>query len=295
MSPIEKVLGDIAGEIDAVLDRLLPPPEGPEMRLHEAMRYASLGAGKRFRPLLVKASADLFHVGTASAFRVGAAVEMVHAYSLVHDDLPAMDNAKLRRGKPACHVAFDEATAILAGDGLLAQAFEVLADDETHSDPSVRVDLMRGLARASGPHGMVGDQMIDLLGETSNLDLGGVARLQALKTGALIAFCCEAGAILGKAQPAARHALHAYAHDLGLAFQIADDLLDVAGDAAAMGKSTGQDAAAGKATFVALLGVERARAQAQMLAEQASAHLEMFDGGAAFLREIARFVVERQK
>lgn len=295
MSRVAEALSRVAGEIDAGLDRLLPRPDGPESRLHEAMRYAALGAGKRFRPLLVQASADLFHVDAAAALRVGAAVEMVHAYSLVHDDLPAMDDADTRRGKPACHKAFDEATAILAGDGLLAQAFEVLADEATHADHAVRVELMHGLARAAGPHGMVGGQMIDLVAESVELNLGAVARLQSLKTGALITYCCAAGAILGKATPAARHALHAYAHDLGLAFQIADDLLDVTGDAAAMGKSTGQDVAAGKATFVSALGVERARAQAAMLAAQAAAHLEMFEGGAAFLGEIARFVVERQK
>jgi farnesyl diphosphate synthase len=171
----------------------------------------------------------------------------------------------------------------------------VLAGDDTHADPKVRVELITGLARAAGPHGMVGGQMIDLAAENTILDLGGVARLQALKTGAIIAFCCEAGAILGKAPAAARHALHAYAHDMGLAFQIADDLLDVAGDPATIGKPTGQDAAAGKATFVALLGVERARSQARMLADQAAAHLEMFGDAAAFLGEIARFVVKRQK
>jgi farnesyl diphosphate synthase len=243
---------------------------------------------------MVTASARLFAVAESCALRAAAAVEMVHCYSLVHDDLPAMDDDDLRRGQPTCHVRFDEATAILAGDALLTRAFEVLADVPTHPDPHVRSQLVLALARAAGAEGMVGGQMLDLLAENASLDMPEITRLQRMKTGALIAFACEAGAILGKAAEPARHALRAYAHDLGLAFQIADDLLDVEGTAAEVGKKTGKDAAAGKATFVSLLGVERAKAQAQMLAEQACRHLEMFDEKADYLRELARFVVTRR-
>ncbi len=223
------------------------------------------------------------------------AIELVHAYSLVHDDLPAMDNSDLRRGRPTCHKAFDEATAILAGDGLLTLAFEVLAQPDTHGDAGVRAELVAALAQAAGGHGMVGGQMIDLIAEhRPDLDIGAITRLQRLKTGALIAFACESGAILGKMPMELRLVLRAYAHDLGLAFQIADDLLDVEGSAADTGKPVGQDAAAGKATFVSILGVERARAQAQLLVAQAVAHLDLFEERADLLREAARFVVERR-
>jgi farnesyl diphosphate synthase len=220
---------------------------------------------------------------------------MVHAYSLVHDDLPAMDDSDLRRGRPTCHKQFDEATAVLAGDGLLTMAFQVLADPDTHGDPAVRCELVASLARAAGPHGMVGGQMFDLLAEHDvTLDIGAITRLQRLKTGALIAFSCEAGAILGKAAPELRAALRGYAHDLGLAFQIADDLLDVEGTAAETGKPVGSDAAAGKATFVSILGVERARDQAGLLVRQAIAHLDLFEEKADLLRQAAHFVVERR-
>jgi farnesyl diphosphate synthase len=220
---------------------------------------------------------------------------MVHAYSLVHDDLPAMDNSDLRRGRPTCHKAFDDATAVLAGDGLLTMAFEVLAQPDTHGDPGVRCELVASLAQAAGGSGMVGGQMIDLLAEhRPDLDIGAITRLQRMKTGALIAFSCEAGAILGKASPDQRLALRGYAHDLGLAFQIADDLLDVEGNTGVTGKPVGQDAAAGKATFVSILGVDRARAQAAALVRQAAAHLEPFQAKADLLREAARFVVDRQ-
>jgi farnesyl diphosphate synthase len=220
---------------------------------------------------------------------------MVHAYSLVHDDLPAMDNSDLRRGRPTCHKQYDDATAVLAGDGLLTLAFEVLAHPHTHGDPAVRCELVSALALAAGNQGMVGGQMFDLLAEhRPDLDIGAITRLQRLKTGALIAFSCEAGAILGKAPHDARTALRGYAHDLGLAFQIADDLLDVEGSTAATGKPVGQDAIAGKATFVSILGVERARAQARLLVDQAVAHLDIFDGNTELLRQTARFVVERR-
>jgi farnesyl diphosphate synthase len=288
-------LGEAATLTDAVLDKLIAAPDGLEARVFEAMRYAALAPGKRLRPFLVLASSTLFSVGRSRALQVAAAIELVHAYSLVHDDLPAMDNSDLRRGRPTCHKAFDDATAVLAGDGLLTLAFEVLALPDTHGDPAVRAELVVALAQAAGGHGMVGGQMIDLIAEhRRDLDIGAITRLQRLKTGALIAFACESGAILGKATLEARHALRGYAHDLGLAFQIADDLLDVEGSAAATGKPVGQDAAAGKATFVSILGVERARAQAELLVSQAAAHLDLFAERADLLRQAARFVVDRR-
>ncbi len=288
-------LADAATLTDEVLDRLIPTNAGLESRVFEAMRYAALAPGKRLRPFLVLAGAQLFGVSRRSALQVAAAIEMVHAYSLVHDDLPAMDDSDLRRGRPTCHKAFDEATAILAGDGLLTLAFEVLAQPDTHGDPQVRCDLIASLATAAGGHGMVGGQMIDLMAETMpDLDIGAITRLQRLKTGALIAFSCEAGPILGRASSEMRLALRGYAHDLGLAFQIADDLLDVEGSAGETGKPVGQDAAAGKATFVSILGVARARAQAELLVNQAIAHLDVFEKRAELLRQAARFVVARR-
>ncbi|MDA0368589.1 MAG: polyprenyl synthetase family protein [Proteobacteria bacterium] len=291
---LSKALDAFTAEIDAVLDEFIESPDGPEARLFEAMRYAVLLGGKRLRPYLVVASADMFGVRRACSMRVAAAVEMVHAYSLVHDDLPCMDDDDLRRGHPATHKKFDEATAVLAGDTLLTQAFEILAGHETHEMAEVRSDLVHALALAAGGHGMTGGQMIDLLAEDQTFELPQITRLQAMKTGALLAFACEAGAILGRASGAQRMALHGYAHDLGRAFQIKDDLLDIEGDAATVGKRVGKDAAAGKATFVSILGVERARQQAQMLADQAAAHLHDFGADADQLRALARFVVERE-
>ena len=291
----ESALAEAAALTDSVLDRLIAVPEGLEARVFEAMRYAALAPGKRLRPFLVLASAQLFSVARRSALQVAAAIELVHAYSLVHDDLPAMDNSDLRRGRPTCHRAFDDATAILAGDGLLTLAFEVLAHPDTHGDAAVRAELVASLAAAAGSHGMVGGQMIDLIAERRpDLDIGAITRLQRLKTGALIAFACESGAILGKASIEVRLSLRGYAHDLGLAFQIADDLLDVEGSAGETGKPVGQDAAAGKATFVSILGVERARAQAKLLVSQAAAHLDLFEDRAELLRQAARFVIERR-
>jgi farnesyl diphosphate synthase len=291
----ETALADTAREVDALIDRLIPVPPGPEARVFEAMRYAALAPGKRLRPFLVMASARLFAVSRRSALQVAAVVEMVHAYSLVHDDLPAMDNSDLRRGRPTCHKQFDDATAVLAGDGLLTLAFEVLANRDTHGDPAVRCELVSALALAAGNQGMVGGQMFDLIAEhRPDLDIGAITRLQRLKTGALIAFSCEAGAILGKAPHDARLALRGYAHDLGLAFQIADDLLDVEGTPEMTGKPVGQDVIAGKATFVSILGVERARAQARLLVAQAVAHLDIFDANTELLRQTARFVIERR-
>jgi farnesyl diphosphate synthase len=289
-----EALAHAAEMTDATLGHLLEIPFGLEARVTQAMRYSALSPGKRLRPFLVLAGAQLFGVARQCALQAAAAVEMVHAYSLVHDDLPAMDDSDLRRGRPTCHKMFDEATAVLAGDGLLTAAFGVLAHSSTHADPLVRCELVTALAEAAGAAGMVGGQMIDLIAEKQPLDIGAITRLQRMKTGALIAFSCEAGAILGKANSELRTALRGYAHDLGLAFQIADDLLDVQGTAAETGKPVGADAAAGKATFVSILGVERARAQAELLVDQAITHLEMFEDRAELLRQIARFVVNRR-
>jgi farnesyl diphosphate synthase len=289
-----EALAQAAALTDTVLGRLLEVPPDIEARVHQAMRYAALSPGKRLRPFLVLAGAQLFGVARHCALQAAAAVEMVHAYSLVHDDLPAMDDSPLRRGRPTCHRVFDEATAILAGDGLLTAAFAALAHPDTHADPAVRCDLVAALAAAAGAEGMVGGQMIDLIGEKQPLDIGAITRLQRMKTGALIAFACEAGALLAKAPTGPRLALRGYAHDLGLAFQIADDLLDVEGTAGETGKPVRADAAAGKATFVSILGVERARAQAALLVRQAVAHLDLFEGRAELLREAARFVVARR-
>ncbi len=291
---IKAALASTARAVSAVIDDLLRQDDAPESRLIEAARYACLNGGKRIRPFMVVASAELFDVTRALALRVAAAVEMVHCYSLVHDDLPAMDNDDLRRGLPTCHVQFDEATAILAGDALLTAAFEVLAHSKTHPDARVRADLVLALASAAGFHGMCGGQMLDLLAEHRRFGETEVTRLQRLKTGALIAFSCEAGAILGKASDAHRHALRAYAHDLGLAFQIVDDLLDVEASDEELGKRTGKDGKAGKATFVTLLGVGRAREQSLLLARQAISHLEVFSEAADPLRMLAWFVVERR-
>ncbi|MBX9945461.1 MAG: polyprenyl synthetase family protein [Reyranella sp.] len=292
----DTALAFAAESVERTMDRLLPSGAEGEARLFEAMRYSSLGGGKRLRAFFVLASATLFRVAQLSALRTASAIEFVHAYSLIHDDLPAMDDDDLRRGKPSCHRQFDEATAILAGDALQALAFEVLAHEDTHGDPAVRAALVAELARASGAHGMVGGQMLDLLaeGRPDEMAIGAITRLQRLKTGALISFACTAGATLGKASEPMRTALAAYAHDLGLAFQIVDDLLDVEGDVVDLGKSTGKDEAAGKATFVSILGRDRARAQAGMLARQAVAHLEPFGEGADLLRQAANFVVARR-
>jgi farnesyl diphosphate synthase len=258
------------------------------------MRYSCLGGGKRLRPLLVISSAGLFDVPESGALRTAAAIEMIHCYSLVHDDLPAMDDADLRRGRPSVHRAFDEATAILAGDGLLTEAFAVLADARTAENPQVRSELVAALAEAAGPAGMVGGQMIDLSEERGGLDLAGITELQRLKTGAIIGFSCAAGGILGQASPEDRAALDGYADDLGLAFQIVDDLLDTESSTEDLGKPAGQDAAAGKATFVGLLGAEAARERARDLIGSAEGRLERFGDRASVLRQIARFVVDRR-
>jgi farnesyl diphosphate synthase len=291
---LTNALSSIAAEVEAALDALLPVPEGAEGRLFAAMRYATLGGGKRLRGFLVMETAGLFAVDRQCAARVAAAVEMLHAYSLVHDDLPAMDDDDLRRGKPSTHKAFDEATAILAGDALQTRAFEVLAEPDTHANPEARSELVAGLAQAAGARGMAGGQMLDMLAEGQPQTGEQIARLQALKTGRLIQFSAEAGAMLGRAALAQRHLLAAYGRDLGAAYQIADDLLDAEGTTEETGKTAGKDAAAGKATLVAVLGVERARAQAAALAAQAAGHLDGFDDKAAHLRQLAGYVVSRR-
>jgi len=292
---LRTAMDDVATDIDRAFENVLQIPEDGRARLYEAMRHAAIGGGKRLRPLLVRASSELFHVDKRSSLRVGLAIECIHVYSLIHDDMPCMDDDDMRRGKPTVHKAYDEATAVLAGDSLHALAFEVLADHETHPDPFVRAELVAELARAAGPSGMAGGQMMDLVAETTEFDLQTVTRLQQLKTGALISFCLEAGAILGHAPPEGRRQLRAYARDVGLAFQIADDLLDVEGAAENTGKAVGKDAAAGKATFVSLLGVDRARQQAEMLVDQAIGHLAQHGSEADLLRQIARYVVERDR
>ena len=287
-------MAEAVAKVEDALDRFLPRAGGPEGQLFEAMRYAVFSGGKRFRPFLLCESARLFGVGSQSALRAAAAIECVHIYSLIHDDLPCMDDDDLRHGQPTVHRKFDEATAVLAGDALLTLAFELLAGEDTHEDARVRLDLVRRLAVAAGGHGMVGGQTIDLASEGAALDIGAITRLQRLKTGALIAFACEGGGVLGHASAEALHALHAYAHDLGLAYQIADDLLDVEGDAELMGKAARKDAEAGKATFVSILGLDRARDQARILSDQAIQHLDLFDEKADLLREAARFVINRR-
>jgi farnesyl diphosphate synthase len=291
---LPKAMSRVAGMVEHALDTLIPAVDGAESRLVEAMRYATLGGGKRLRAFLVMETASLFSVAETCAARVAAAVEMLHAYSLVHDDLPAMDDDDLRRGKPSTHKAFDEATAILAGDALQTRAFEVLSESDTHSDPEARCELVVALAAAAGARGMAGGQMIDMLAEGQTLDAPAVTRLQGLKTGRLIQFSAEAGAILGRAPYRQRHQVAAYGRDLGAAFQIADDLLDVEGTTEETGKTAGKDAAAGKATMVAVLGPEMARAHADMLARQAADHLEGFGERAALLCELAAFVVKRR-
>jgi farnesyl diphosphate synthase len=286
-------MSETAAAIDRSFDQLLQLPLDSRARLYEAMRYAAIGGGKRLRPLLVIAACRLFGVAHERALRAGLAVECVHVYSLVHDDLPAMDDDDLRRGKPTLHRAFEESTAILAGDSLHALAFEILADEATHEDPFVRAELIAELARAAGPAGMAGGQMMDLMAGRGDLDLNSVTRLQQLKTGALIGWCLEAAAIMGRAPADGRIGLRGYARDLGLAFQIADDLLDAEGEEAKTGKRVGKDDDAGKETIVSLLGTGRARQQAQLLVDQAIEHLHPYGEEADLLRDIARFAVAR--
>jgi farnesyl diphosphate synthase len=293
MAVLERDLATNAEAIEALLHEIMPPASGPQARLHEAMRYATLNGGKRLRPFLVAAGSDLFDVPKEQALRVGVAIELIHCYSLVHDDLPAMDDAVTRRGRPSCHCRFDEATAVLAGDALQALAFEVLVDEATHPDAAVRLELVRGLAEAAGAAGMCGGQMIDLDAETRTLAFDEIVVLQQLKTGALFRFASESGAVLAGASPPERAALRAYADDLGLAFQIKDDLLDVQGDPALAGKALGQDAAAGKATLVALLGVAEAERRLEALQANADHHLQRFGQRAMPLQQLFAFVISR--
>jgi len=295
VQPLGPALTEVADAIDAGFDALLPVPDDPRADLYHAMRHAAIGGGKRLRPLLVAATARLFDVPEDRAIRAGLAIEAIHVYSLVHDDLPAMDDDDVRRGKPTVHKAYDEATAVLAGDCLHALAFEWLAEPQTHPDPLVRAELVLDLARAAGPAGMAGGQAMDLKADGETFDLGTVTRLQQMKTGALIAASVEAAAILGRADAHARTSLRGYAHDLGLAFQIADDLLDAEGDEATVGKKLRKDGEQGKATFLTLLGPERAREQCRLLVEQAIDHLRGWGEEADLLRAIARYVVERDR
>lgn len=288
-------LSNTASEIDELLDQLLPVASAPAPRVIETMRYSSISQGKRLRPFLVCQSAKLFDVDPVRALRTGAALECIHCYSLVHDDLPAMDNDDLRRGKPTAHIAFDEASAILAGDGLLTFAFEILADPLTHPDPAVRSTLVGELAIAAGPAGMVGGQMLDLEAEArESHDLDEIITLQGMKTGALFRFACESGAILAGAQAAERDALRLYADRIGLAFQIADDVLDQESTPEQLGKQTQKDADAGKATFIDLMGLDGAKARAHELVDEACTALDVFGNRAGILREAALFIVERK-
>lgn len=282
----------VSDDIDRLLEEFLPRPADDRGRLYDAMRHAAIGGGKRLRPLLVVSSAGLFGVPRAQALRAGLAVECIHVHSLIHDDLPCMDDDDLRRGRPTVHRAFDEATAVLAGDALLAMAFEILAHPSTHADGDVRCTLIGGLARAAGPAGMAGGQMLDL-SPGAAADLDKVVRMQRLKTGALIEWACQAGAILASASHAEQAHLRGYGQCLGLAFQIADDLLDVDGDETKAGKRLRKDAGAGKVSFVSLLGCEGARAEALRLADQARRHLLPFGSEAALLEKIVQFAVER--
>jgi farnesyl diphosphate synthase len=296
MTPLlAAALADVGEEMDRQFDRLLPVPDDARASLYQAMRHASIGGGKRLRPLLVFATGRLFGVDRRCMSRAALAIEAIHVYSLIHDDLPAMDDDDLRRGKPTVHKAFDEATAILAGDCLHDLAFDVLAHEDTHADPFVRVELIADLARAAGPAGMGGGQMMDLKAEETTFDLPTVTRLQAMKTGALISASVEAGAILGRVPVEGRTGLRGYARDIGLAFQIADDLLDVEGDEQAAGKKLRKDGEAGKETFLSLLGVDRAREQATLLVDQAIEHLHGHGTEADLLRDIARYVLERDR
>ena len=285
----------IRREVDEAFDSFLPIPDDSRAKLVEAMRHAAIGGGKRVRPFLLVATAEMYGVSRTAAVWAGCAVEAIHAYSLVHDDLPCMDDDDLRHGKPTVHKMFGEAIAVLTGDSLHALAFELLAAPETSSDPFVRAELVRALASASGHNGMAGGQMMDMAAASTVLDVHAVTRLQQLKTGALLTAAVELGAILGKVPEEGRAHLRAYARDIGLAFQIADDLLDHEGDEAKAGKALRKDADKGKATFVSLMGADQARQQAHALSEQAVGHLASHGEEADLLRALARFVVERDR
>ena len=287
-------LGEAAQRVNDVLSQLLPPAEGPEAPLMAAMRYAALDGGKRLRPFFTLEAGRMFDADEGNLLRAAAAIECVHTYSLVHDDLPCMDDDDLRRGRPTLHREYDEVTALLAGDALLTFAFEILADRATHPDPQMRCRLITGLAKAAGPLGMVAGQMADMAGEDLGSDLIAVTRMNRLKTGALINFAVEAGALIGCASDAERTALSRYAHDVGLAFQMVDDLLDAEGVVRDTGKAVGKDADQGKVNFVTVLGADATRERVGMLASQAKRHLSIFGRRAHVLSEAVDFIVERR-
>lgn len=292
---LDEAMELITKAVDKKLDFLLDPTKAGEGQLVEAMRYAMFAGGKRLRPFLVVACSDLFGVERSCSLRVAAAVECIHCYSLIHDDLPAMDDDDMRRGKPTTHKEYDEATAILAGDALQAIAFEILSSPETHADANVRCLLVAHLAKAIGMHGMVGGQMMDILATDKEMAIGEITHLQNMKTGALITYAVEAGALLGRATEHKNHLLKSYARDVGLAFQITDDLLDVRGDENKVGKALSKDDDKGKATFVSLLGVKRAQQQAEILVNQAVNALNEFGERAQLLKDLANFILIRDK
>ncbi len=293
---LEQKLQEVGEQLTKKIEEILPEAnQAMEQKLFEAMRYSTLSHGKRLRPFLTVISSQLFGVSLESSLQTAAAIEFIHSYSLIHDDLPAIDNDDLRRGQPSSHKKFGEATAILAGDALLTFAFEVLADEGTHRDAAVRIELVEAVSKAAGFAGMVGGQVIDILAANQKLDFNEIVRLQRMKTGALFAISCEAGAILGRAPRNLRNALRAYANNLGLAFQITDDLLDAEGTREETGKNVGKDKNAGKATLVSCLGIEQAREHSRMLAIQAIEHLGVFGEQANLLKVLAQYVITRTK